>query len=460
MAAIDIGPPRSHAVTANVPRQRTLGERGLLAVVALGALAVLGLWWHDTTVMPGVGEWLTAAGRLTGLLGGYTVAVVLLLMSRAPWIDHGLGTDRLARWHAMGGRYLLGLLTAHAVLITWGYALTANTGVLSQTRLLLVAVPDVLLATVGYGLLVLVGVLSARQVRRRVTYETWYLVHLLTYVAVGLSFLHVLSVGADFQTGWAKASWIALYGAVGSALLWFRWLVPVRDALRHQLRVSSVTVEAPGVVSVAISGRDLTRLGAKPGQFFRWRFFTSQGWWQSHPYSLSAVATDEQFRVTIKGLGDHSREMANLRPGVRVVAEGPYGAFTPPARRGRGVLLLAGGIGITPLRAMVEHLHAEPGPIPGPVTLVYRARTIHDLVFATELDHYARASHIDVRYALGATGSNTDLFVGHRLNDVASDLCDRDVYVCGPPAFMDAAVAALRRCGVPPTSIHSERFDF
>jgi predicted ferric reductase len=433
-----------------------LGERGLAAGVSIGAIATVGLWWHDAASLSGLGDWLTAAGRLTGLLGGYTVAVVLLLMSRAPWIDHGLGSDRLARWHAMGGRFLVGLLAAHAVLLTWGYALTAHAGVLAETRVMLFVVPDVLLATIGFGILLVVGALSARKVRSHVSYETWYLVHLLTYVGVALSFLHVLSAGADFQTGWAKLAWIALYAAVGTALLWYRWLVPVRDALRHDLRVASVVVEGPDVVSIVVSGTELDRLGAQPGQFFRWRFLTAGGWWQSHPFSLSAVPTNDRLRVTVKALGDHSRDLQNLRPGTRVIAEGPYGAFTPARRRGHGVLLLAGGIGITPLRAMLERL----GPEVGPVVLVYRAGHPDELILVEELEELASAAHVDLHYALGAPGSTGDILVERRLDLVVTDLAERDAFVCGPPRFMDAARDSLLRCDVPAGRIHSEQFTF
>jgi predicted ferric reductase len=393
---------------------------------------------------------------LTGLAGGYTVAVVLLLMSRAPWLEHGLGSDRLARWHAFGGRYLISLLTAHALLLTWGYALTAHAGVLAETKVLLFVVPNVLLATVGYVVLLLVGVVSARQVRRRVSYETWYLLHLLTYLAVGLSFLHVLSAGADFQTGWAKAGWISLYAAVAAALLWYRWLVPVRDALRHRLHVASVTREGNGVVSITVAGNDVHLLGAQPGQFFRWRFLTQGGWWQSHPFSLSAMPTTDELRITVKDLGDHSRDLQKLRPGTRVIAEGPYGAFTPARRRGHGVLLLAGGIGITPLRTMLEHL----GPETGPVTLLYRANQHDELIFATELEALAEAEHVDVYYVVGPPGGETDVLVGLRLTHLVPGLATRDAFVCGPPRFMDAARASLLRCGVPPRHIHLEQFTF
>ena len=440
-------------------RPRTLSERGLVAIVVSGAIAVLALWWHDTTMLPGLGEWVTAAGRIAGLLGGYTIVIALLLMCRAPWIDHGLGTDRLSRWHAMSGRFLIGLLSAHAVLIIWGYSLTSGAGLLAQTNLMLVAVPNVLLAVIGYGLLVLVGGLSARQVRKRVNYETWYLVHLLTYVAIGLSFLHVLSTGADFQAGWAKALWISMYAGVAGLLLWYRWLNPVRNAVHHHPQVGRVTVEGPGVVSIVITGRAFDRLEAQAGQFFRWRFLTPSDWWQSHPYSLSAAPTDSELRITVKGLGRHSAELAGLNPGTRVLMEGPYGALTTHRRRNGGVLLLAGGIGITPLRAMLEHLHRE-GPATGPATLIYRGRTAADLVHRDEIDLLARADHIDVHYGLGDPGGADDVFVDARLADLVPDLDRRDVFLCGPAPFMDAATACLLRCGVPLRHIHAERFEF
>ncbi|GAB2777149.1 ferredoxin reductase family protein [Nocardioides salsibiostraticola] len=459
MTATAVQPRPSTPPRVRVRRRRAVSERGLLAGVILGAVAVLGLWWHDTTMLPGLGEWVTAAGRVTGLLGGYAIVVALLLMCRAPWIDHALGTDRLSRWHAMSGRYLFGLLSAHAALITWGYALTSGTSLWAQTNLMLVAVPNVLIAAIGYALFVVVGVMSARQVRRRVSYEAWYLIHLLTYVAIGLSFLHVLTVGADFQTGWAKAFWIAMYAAVTVLLVWYRWLNPVRNAMRHHPRVAAVTTEGPGVVSISVAGRDLGRLGAEAGQFFRWRFLTPSGWWQSHPYSLSAVPTDTELRITVKALGKHSEQLASLRPGTRVLMEGPYGALTVARRRNHGVLLLAGGIGITPLRAMLEHHHNE-GPDAGPVTLIYRARTVADLVHRAEIDQLGGADHIEILYGVGDPGGDDDVFVADRLSSAVSDLQERDVYLCGPAPFMGAATESLLRCGVAPRHIHAERFEF
>jgi hypothetical protein len=141
-----------------------------LMLIGLGALAVIALWWSDTPSLGGVGLWLTNAGRITGLLAGYALAVLLVLMSRAPVLDRGLGTDTVTRWHAHGGRYVVSLIVAHAVLITWGYAVTAHTNVVDETHTLLSSYPDVLMATVAGGLFVAVGAVSARAARARMRY--------------------------------------------------------------------------------------------------------------------------------------------------------------------------------------------------------------------------------------------------------------------------------------------------
>src|SRR3954452_21914518 len=77
----------------------------VLAAIAAGALATVGLWWQNTPAISGLGDWLTNAGRITGLLAGYGVVVLVALMARIPPLERGVGADRLARWHAHGGRY-------------------------------------------------------------------------------------------------------------------------------------------------------------------------------------------------------------------------------------------------------------------------------------------------------------------------------------------------------------------
>jgi ferredoxin-NADP reductase len=248
-----------------------------------------------------------------------------------------------------------------------------------------------------------------------------------------------------------------MYLAVASALVWYRVFTPVRQALRHRLRVTGVRREAPGVVSVFIDGVHVDELQTEPGQFFRWRFLTKGLWWAANPYSLSAPVEGGHLRITVKSLGDHSAAVARLRPGTRVFAEGPYGGFIPGRRRRRKVLLIGGGIGITPIRALFEALPAGPGDL----TLVYRVGRAEEAALQGELETIAasRGARLHVvsghRDELGA-----DPLSATALRRNIPDLRDHDVFLCGPAAMRASVTAALRSAGVSARHIHQEAFEF
>lgn len=446
-------------VARQLPQRLRVSQSTALALIWAGGLAAVALWWKDTPFVIGLGGWLTNAGRITGLLAGYLVVVLLALMARIPALERGVGTDQLARWHGMIGRYTVSLAVAHTLLIIWGYAVTAHTGVVAQSGTLLTRYPDVLMATVGTGLLVAVGVASARAARRRLRYETWHFIHLYTYLAVALAFSHQFATGADFATNApARVLWSTMYIVVAVLLVWFRMARPVVSALRHRLRVVEVRRESRDTVSIWLTGLHLEELGAEPGQFFRWRFLTRGLWWAANPYSLSAAPRPDLLRITVKESGDHSRALAAVRPGTAVLAEGPFGAFTAARRRQRHVLLLAGGVGITPVRALFETLPGEPGEI----TLVYRAGTPQELVFRDELEWIARGRGAQVHYLLGrrGRGRRPDPLNAAALTQLVPGLPSHDVYICGPPGMTHQARRALRQAGVPRRQIHHESFTF
>lgn len=446
----------SRHARARPPRPGPTTPRVLGAVAQLliftGAAAVIGLWWSDTTSVVGLSGWLTDAGRVTGLLAGYACAVLLALMSRMPVLERTVGSDRLARWHALGGRYTISLTLAHAVLITLGYAASAHAGVVEQATTLVLGYPDMLSATAGLALLLATGVISARAARRRLSYETWHYLHFATYLAIFLAFSHQLSNGADFVGPRpAQLAWYALYIGVAALLVWYRFLTPLRRGLRHRLTVTEVRPEAPGVVSVLMTGLHLDELGARPGQFFRWRFLAPGMWWTANPYSLSAPPDRGPLRITVKAVGRHSEALARLRPGTRVWAEGPYGALTAARRTSSKVLLLAGGVGITPLLALFETL-------PGDVTLLYRARRPQDLALRGEIDAIAVRRGAAVHYVVDEPAGHASPLTADALTALVPDLSERDVYLCGPPGMTSAAIPALRRAKVSRRRIHHESF--
>jgi ferredoxin-NADP reductase/DMSO/TMAO reductase YedYZ heme-binding membrane subunit len=428
----------------------------VLAVIALGAAAVIALWWHSTTRISSTGHLLTGAGDVLGLLAGYGLVVLVALMARLPPLEHGIGAGRLARWHAMGGRYVITLVTGHVLLIVWGYAVTAHETVTRESVTLLTAYPDVLMATAAWFLLLGVAVFSARAARRRLSYETWYYAHLYTYLAIALAFSHQFADGPAFASNLAaRVAWSALYVTVAVLIVWYRLLTPLRNAARHRFTVQHVQPEAPGVVSVFITGRDFGRLRAEPGQFFRWRFLTRELAWQSHPYSLSAMPRPDLMRITVKARGAHGDSMARLVPGTRVIAEGPYGAFTPSVSE-RRVLLIAGGVGITPIRVMFAAL---PKRMSEGITLLYRASHPRDVVFSRELGAIAGDRNAALHYLIGSREElGYDPLGPVHLQRMVPGLHRYEAYVCGPPGMTQTAVESLRAAGIPRRYIHCESF--
>jgi ferredoxin-NADP reductase len=221
--------------------------------------------------------------------------------------------------------------------------------------------------------------------------------------------------------------------------------------------VAGVHPEAPGVVSIVVTGRDLDRLHARSGQFFRWRFLTRDLWWASNPYSLSAAPRPNALRITVQAFGEQSAALARLRAGTRVVAEGPYGAMTAARRTQRKVLLIAGGVGITPLRALFESLPGGPADI----TLIYRVRRETDVVFRDELATIARQRGARLLIVAGRRQElGWDPLSTQALTATVPDLRAHDVYICGPDPMTAAVTRALRAARVPRRRIHSESFEF
>ncbi|MEA2142051.1 MAG: hypothetical protein QOI64_481 [Solirubrobacteraceae bacterium] len=445
-------PGRRRARRAPRPRPWVVQICAAVTWLGLGVTAALGIAAESSGSLSAPGGVLTFGGRMSGLVGAYAMLIAVLLAARIPALERALGQDGLLALHRRLAPWALGLIAAHGVLIAAGYAQAAGTGMAAEIWSLLTTLPGVLAATAGFGLLAMAGITSYRAVRRRMAHETWWAVHLYTYLGLALAFSHQLTTGASFVGHpTAQVVWTIVWLATAGTVLVYRVALPIWRSVRHHVRVEDVTAEAPGVFSLVVSGRALDRLPLSGGQFFQWRFLVPGLWWQAHPYSVSALPAGDRMRVTVKGFGEHSRALARLRPGTRVVIEGPYGAFTADHGSGEGALIIAAGVGATPARALLEDL--PPGSRP---VVVLRARRREDLVHADEIESLARAR-----------GGSVDTLIGPRedhpidaalLRALAPDVERRDVYVCGPAEFSRQVLAAARAAGVPPARCHHETF--
>ncbi|GAA3102677.1 putative ferric reductase [Kribbella aluminosa] len=452
----------------------SLGQRARTdSAVRLGALAVLWLslllvtyWWIAGGGVQELGGWatgLTSIGRITGLGAAVLLLAQVVLMARVPLLEAAFGQDRLTHLHRITGFTSFNLMLAHLVTITWGYA----EGEVRRTPAMLwdlsVDYPGMLLAVGGTVALCVSVLTSIRAARRRLRYESWHLLHLYAYLGVGLAIPHQLWTGQEFLASTGRTVfWWTAWAVAAATVLGYRIGVPVWRNLRHRLRVTAVVPESDAVVSVYVSGHHLDQLRAEAGQFFSWRFLDRPGWTRANPYSLSAAPDGRGLRITVQDAGDGSAALRSVRPGTRVLVEGPYGRMSPRARTQRKIALIGAGVGVTPLRALAEGLDYGPGD----AVLVQRYTDqplFHD-EFQT-LWHDRGLSSL----TLPGARRRPDSWFGtgvpeyddlHALLHWIPDIAERDVYLCGPEAWTELVRATLTAAGLPAERLHLENFNW
>ncbi len=403
---------------------------------------------------------LTALGILAGLVATASVVLMLWLTARVPVIDRAIGQDRALALHARLGRLTFGGLVAHGLFLIAGYALADGVGPVAEF-LGLWGIGDFTLAVASIGLLAAVSASSVVAARRKLPFEAWHAIHLLSYAAVLTSLPHQFSMGGLFESGVAHWYWVAVWLATFGVLLAFRFFTPLFASLEHRLVVSDVR-HTGDVVTITLTGRRLDRLGALAGQYFHWRFLAPGLWWHQHPFSLSAAPTADTLRISVRDLGAGTAALLDVLPGTPVAFEGPYGLFSDAARTADDVVLVGIGIGIAPVRALLEGTDVAPGR----GTVILRAGRPEELYLLDEVVALCRAKGVRLYTLVGHRGHDGEgraLWVpeqhaGVRLADLAPNLADADVYVCGPDAAADLVVADAAAAGVPADRIHQERF--
>jgi predicted ferric reductase len=399
---------------------------------------------------------VASVSRFAALTGTYFAIVGIFLVSRIPWVERGVGHDRLVTWHRKLGPWSLYLIGAHVFLIVLSFAGQDSVPLAVELWRMLNTFDWMWLALAGFILMIMAGVTSYKKARAKMSYETWWIIHIYTYIAIAASFMHQVLNGQMFVNHpLNRHFWTSLYVLMAAAIIVYRFGIPLVRSLRHNLVVEKVVVEGPGIISIIMKGRKLHQLAAEGGQFFSWRFLTRGHALMSHPYSLSAAPTEHYLRITVKDLGDHSRSVAYLKKGTRVFVEGPYGAFTAGRATTKHIVLVGAGVGITPVRALLDEFKNGVE-----IDLLYRASREEDLVLRDELDYLAAhsAGTIRVHYLVGSRREHP--MDAKALQKLVPRISDSDIYICGPGPLVETVKEAAEDLGVPKNRFHEEAFAF
>ena len=414
----------------------------------------------------GVNDLPSALGsfsRLTALVATDLLLIHMLLIARVPWLDRLYGHDRTTIAHKRLGKPILYLVIAHFLASLFQFAILEGKNVLDELVAMASSSFDLLLSVISLATMIIVVVTSIKIARRKMSYEAWYIVHLLSYVSVLAAIPHQFSMGSDIAGKPVQSAfWIALYFFVLGNLLWYRILYPVVSMLRHRFVVTRVVSESSDTASIYIGGRNLDQLTAKAGQFYLLRVMNAKQWWRPHPFSLSATPNEDYVRFTIGDRGDDTSLLQNLKVGTKVMLEGPYGVFTEDRRTREKVTLICAGIGVPPIRALAESMVARPGDL----TIIYRTRNNSDAALLGELQKIAELRGHNLQVLEGSRGAGNSWLPASDTNEpdfarvraIAPNIEESDVFICGPAAWTHSVEKSLKQLGLEPNQVHAEEF--
>lgn len=432
----------------------------IIAAIGANLLIILFFWWQGsgTLLLKNSAGALYGIAKLCGLLSVYCVLLQFLLMSRARWLEGTFGLDKLAKIHKLNGKLAITFIILHVILMTTTYALTSKISFLNQLLSFITDYDDLLNALIAVILFLVIVGLSITIVRRNLKYEMWYYVHIFTYLAIILAWGHQLELGSDFAISQAfTIYWYALYIAVFGNVLFFRFATPIYRTLKHDFIVDEVIKESDTVTSIYIRGKNLESFNIKPGQFNIYRFLKAPYIWEAHPFSVSALPRSNRFRISAKASGDFTSTLPNLPVGTKVFVDGPYGVFTPDVVTKPKLLFIAGGIGITPIRTMIEYFSEKKSDM----ILLYANRYSSDVVFKDELEKISKIHPFPIYYAFSKDPKAKGIqgfFTQEVITKLVKDITQREVFLCGPPAMMQGMVVILKELGIPSEMIHFEEF--
>jgi predicted ferric reductase len=314
-----------------------------------------------------------------------------------------------------------------------------------------------------YSLIAIVA-MAIWRTRLKLSYESWHLSHVvLAVVAVIAGVLHMVGWSFYFGDPWKRALWIALTAFWIGLLVYVRLVKPL-FVLRRPYRISEMRKERGDTWTLLMQpdGHDGFRF--RPGQFGWLTVYGSPFKISAHPFSFSssAAAGDGSVAMSIRKLGDFTDQIDQVPEGRRVYIDGPYGAFTLGNPADMHVLI-AGGVGITPMMSMIRTL-ADQGD-KRPVVLLYGSKSWEEITFREELEALQERLNLTVIHVLenppeGWTGERgfitAELFKRH----LPAPFSDHEYFICGPGVMMDAIENALGELGVPIAKYHSERYSF
>lgn len=429
---------------------------------AVNIVIIFAVWLSVSAPLIGTdySQTLRAISRLGGLYAAYTLLVQLWLIGRAKVLEADFGLDRLTRIHRWNGFAAVLLVLVHVPTLLASYAPVYGVQIPRVLPIILENFEDTSKALIAELIIFAIAASSLVVARRKLKYQWWYYIHLLTYVAIVFAFGHQVHNGRELlRVQWFNYYWYGLFIISFAMIGYYRFFMPFWRWNKHRFRVARVEKLSVNVYHVYISGRNVAGFTYQAGQFAKYWFVARGFWVDEHPFTISIEPGGEELRITYKILGDFTSKLSRVPKGTPVFIDGPYGRFTLDRIQSKKVAFIAGGIGITPIRAMLGELAAQKRSLK--VDVVYSAKTTDEFVMLDEIRSLTRQAGATLHLVASEGGGKADihgLLTADVLRKELKTLTSTDFYICGPPSMMKALRRQLRAAGVSNELIHTEEF--
>lgn len=421
-------------------------KKWILLAIPIVLLAVPIVFWTQVLSGGGLSAILYDLGRLLSLSGFVLLWVQYVLSARIKWLEKGIGQDKFFIVHRLSGIVGFVLILIHPSLLFASDLLLGIPPKLTPLKLIGFAGIVALVLTAGGALLYKV---------LRWKYETWKALHWASYAILPIGLVHSLLGGSTVTSQpVVRGLWIAL-AALYVGIVIHRVYVWVR-VRQSPYRVGRVKRETHDTWSLTFEG---ARIDHQPGQFMRVQLTLKNKLQPSHPFTIASSPTQKQMSITVKAVGDFTRQIKDVKPGSRAFIDAPYGAFSFLNHDAENLVFIAGGIGITPFMSMLRYIRDR--QLDRKVTLIWGNKSEQDIAFKEELDEMSKTMSLRVVHVMSAQADwpgEKGYLDEARLKRLLAGIENPQVFVCGPPVMMTMVIAALRKIGVPGGRIHSERF--
>ena len=442
-------------------RIRLLYAAAIVLVILLllaGALAIPFVYespsmWYKF----GIAKTSLRTGKLLGMAAGLLILLQLPLAGRLKVLDRIFSLPGLIRQHRRHAWAIVLMALTHPLCI-----------LLPEGKLLIPLEMRYWPEWTGVALLVLLlAQFAATQWRQPlgIAFHRWLPGHRIAGTAIAaLLILHVCYVSETFTDNWQPR--LAVLVAGGTFLLIWLWIRSGGWRIRrHPYRVARVESIGRDCICVEVKPAANAPMDYLPGQFAFVTFAGQHLPREAHPFTLaSSPSRPGSIQFAIRTCGDWTRQVDRLAIGDRAYLEGPFGRFSHLFTSAeRELVLIAGGIGITPMLSMLRYM-ADHGDA-RPVTLIWSNRTPAHLVFSEELEGLAAKltglRHIPIFTDNAVTGEPSGRLDQATLQALLGETSRAAaVFLCGPPPMMKALSIDLKRLGFPTRAIFTETFGF